>query len=422
MPGELTTGFPLVLPLALAAMGVATLGLCLVVGRLKSRLRLERTSRQAAENRLAASEYRLRQIIANEPECVKVQAPSGCILEMNPAGLQLLDADSADEVIGSSVYRFICPEYHDAYANTTKRVLAGERVKCEFQIVSLKGRVRWLETHAAPLKDASGMTTALLGITRDISDLKHYEHELRLHYSELSVASRLNTMGQLATALAHQINQPLAAIANYSRGCLFRLQHKAEDRELIWAIEQVCTQAERAGEIIASIRRLISRGDPARQPLQLSSVLQSAIRIVAPEAQVRGVKLNTNGVRESAPVMGEAIQIEQVILNILRNAIEAMETFDNANEKTIAISTSDGAGDNVEVNFSDTGTIVDTINADRMFEPFYTTKPRGMGMGLPISRSIIEAHGGQLGVRSNAPGPGLTFTISLPVTHQDAAP
>ncbi len=374
----------------------------------------ETSHRQSAEERLADREQRLRQIIATEPECVKIQSLDGVILEMNPAGLSLVDADGPEDIVGTSVYRVIAPEFREPYAEMTRRVFEGGRVKLQFQIVSLKGRQRWLETHAAPLKDPDGRVTALLGITRDISDLKRYEDEIRLHCHELSVASRLSSMGQMATALAHELNQPLAAIANYSRGCLYRLENGSRGAELKGAMEHVCRQAERAGNIIASVRRFLSKGNVAFQPLDLSVLVLDALRIMTPEAHANGVRICTRAISPLPPVMGEAIQIEQVILNLVRNAIEAMEGLDGSGGKAVTIGSEISPSGSVRLTFRDCGPVASTIDADEMFEAFFTTKPAGMGMGLPISRSIIEAHGGQLNVRTNAPEPGLTFIIELP--------
>jgi PAS domain S-box-containing protein len=381
--------------------------------RLRRAVDAEVTNRLDVEVRLAESEQRLRQIIATEPECVKMQSADGTILEMNPAGLYLVDADEPQDMIGTSVYRVVCPEFRESYEEMTRRVFQGERVKLEFKITSFKGRERWLETHAAPLKDQDGVVSALLGITRDISELKRYEDEMRLHYRELSIASRLSSMGQMATALAHQLNQPLAAIANYSRGCLYRLEAGASGTELKGAMERVCGQAERAGEIIASIRRFLAKDDPTYRPLDIRALVFDTLRILAPEAEAREVKICTRDLQPMPQVKGEAIQIEQVILNIVRNAIEAMDGVREGGERMVTISSSQEPG-LVRVLFRDRGPVAAAIDAERMFEAFFTTKSAGMGMGLPISKSIIDAHGGQLLAKTNAPEPGHTFTIELP--------
>lgn len=408
--------------LAAVLVGIAACAAFMYVSlrRLSRAVDAEIANRVDVEVRLAESEQRLRQIIATEPECVKMQSADGIILEMNPAGLYLVDADKPADMVGTSVYRVVCPEFRPSYEDMTRRVFQGERVKLEFKITSLKGRERWLETHAAPLKDQDGVVSALLGITRDISELKRYEDEMRLHYRELSIASRLSSMGQMATALAHQLNQPLAAIANYSRGCLYRLEAGASGAELKGAMERVCGQAERAGEIISSIRRFLAKDDPTFRPLDVRALVVDTLRIIAPEAQAREVKICTRDLQPVPQVRGEAIQIEQVILNIVRNAIEAMDGVEESGERTVSISSESPDEGSVRLLFKDRGPIAASLDADRMFEAFFTTKSSGMGMGLPISKSIIDAHGGQLLARTNAPEPGHTFIIELPAEGRRA--
>lgn len=398
----------------LAGMAAYSARLHASLRRVNHSLESETSNRRHIEQRLVETEQRLRQIIATEPECVKIQSLDGVILEMNPAGLSLVDADAVSDVVGCSVYKFVSPEYHEAYEQMTRQVFQGERVKLEFQVMSLKGRLRWLETHAAPLKDREGSVTALLGITRDISDLKRYEDEIRLHYRELSIASRLSAMGQMATALAHELNQPLAAIANYSRGCLYRLESGSKATEIKGAMEHVCLQAERAGEIIASIRRFLSKDEATWSIVDLRALFMDALRVIGPEAQEHKCKICTRGLGAMPPVMGEAIQLEQVILNIMRNGIEAMDASISEAGRTLTIRSEVHQPGFIRILFEDCGPMADAIDQDRMFEAFYTTKPSGMGMGLPISRSIVEAHGGQLYARTNAPRNGLTFVMDLP--------
>lgn len=320
--------------------------------------------------------------------------------------------NSRKRSVGTSVYRVVAPEFHNDYETMTKRVFAGERVKCEFQIVSFKGKQRWLETHAAPLRDQAGNVTCLLGITRDISDLKRYEDEVRLHYNELSISSRLSSMGQMATALAHQLNQPLAAIANYSRGCLYCLEAGERTTEVKVAIEHVCAQAERAGDIIASVRRFLSKGKPAFRTVNLQLLLLDALRIVAPEAFVRRIRIVSTPCPAEAFVLADRIQIEQVILNIVRNALEAMET-EQAPERILSIQIDIVDDGIVQMAFKDSGPVCGSVDVEKFFEPFFTTKSMGMGMGLPICRSIIEAHRGDMDVRSNAPQHGMTFIVGF---------
>lgn len=374
----------------------------------------EIAERRRAEERLAENEQRLRQIIASEPECVKLQSLDGILLEMNPAGLRLVEAGHPEEIVGTSVYRVIAPEFRDAYHALSKRVFQGDSGVLEFQIISLKGRRRWMETHAVPLTGGGGQVVALLGITRDITARKRAEDEVRLHYRELAHASRVNTMGEMASGLAHQLNQPLAAIANYSRGCLHRIRNgNGSAADLAQAIEQVCDQAERAGDIIRSLRKFVRKDEAPPRPVDLGAVLREALVIAEPEAGQHQVRIELEVAAGLVPVRGDAIQIEQVILNLARNAVEAMdEVAPEMRLLRIRLFTNPQGIASVEIR--DTGPGLPKEAYNRIFEPFFTTKANGMGMGLAISRSIVEAHGGVLSVCPNEPGPGLAFCFNLP--------
>ncbi len=396
-------------------------GVLLYVTRLNLRLRQSKlilenevAERRRAEERLAENDSHLRQIIASEPECVKLHGRDGTLMEMNPAGLRLVEATQAGEMIGTSVFRFIAPEFRNAYQDLSERVFSGESGVLEFQIISLKGRRRWMETHAAPLRDGRGRVTALLGITRDVTARKRSEEDIRLHYRELAHAARVNTMGEMASGLAHELNQPLAAIANYARGCLRRIQAGTGSwEELARALEQVCDQAERAGGIIRSLRQFARKGEVPPRPVDMASVLREALAIAEPEARQHQVRVEVQVAPGLGPVMGDAIQIEQVILNLARNGVEAMDEAPVESRLLRIRVFADASGvATVEVADSGPGLPPDMFNP--IFEPIFTTKSNGMGMGLAICRSIVEAHGGVLRVRPNEPGPGLVFRFNLP--------
>lgn len=380
-------------------------------------LEKEIVERRRAEERWAESENRLRLIIESEPECVKLQTIDGMLLEMNPAGRALVDADNADEVVGVSVYRFIAPEFRPAYEALTKRVFEGESGALEFQIISLKGQYRWLETHAVPLRNSKGEIMSLLGITRDITGRKHAEEEVRKHDTEVAHASRLTVMSEMASTLAHELNQPLSAISNYTRGCMRRIRSSSSNKEeILAAMDLVCDQAERAGAIIRSIRAFVKKGDSARMPSRINNIVRDAMRFADPEARQHGVTLRLSLADQLPPVLADAIQIEQVILNIVRNAIEAMDSM-KFGKREIVIETVACEGDVIEVRVKDMGPGLSSLQIEEVFDPFFTTKPTGMGMGLTISRSIIEAHGGRLWATPNSGG-GLTFQFKLPMSEE----
>jgi two-component system sensor kinase FixL len=404
--------------LAMVVVVIYVLALNRRLDQSKRALEQEVAERRRAEERLAEKENRLRLIIESEPECVKLQTIDGMLLEMNPAGLALIDADSVEEVVGSSVYRFIAPAYRSSYEALTKRVFQGESGVLEFQVISLKGHCRWLETHAVPLLDSSGETAALLGITRDITGKKRAEEEVRMHNTELAHVSRLSVMSEMASTLAHELNQPLSAISNYTRGCMRRIRSASSTtEEILAAMESVCVQAERAGDIIRSVRAFVRKGDSSRAPVQISAIVRDAVRFANPEARHHGVNILLQLAEPLPPILADAIQIEQVILNIVRNAIEAMDSM-KLGKREIVIETVACEGDAIEVRVRDMGPGLSSLQIEEVFDPFFTTKPTGMGMGLTISRSIIEAHGGRLWATPNSGG-GLIFQFKLPILSEE---
>jgi len=376
-------------------------------------LEKEVSDRLRAQAQLAINEERLRKIIETEPECVKVQGQDGIILEMNPAGLRLVDATAPEQIVGTSIYDLVAPDFVAAYRALTLRVFRGETDTLEFQIVSLKNRHLWMETHAAPLKDCAGNVTALLAVTRDISARRHHEHQMRLQFRELAHASRLDTMEQMATMLAHELNQPLTAIANYARGALRRLKSGRDLTDVERVMEQVCNQADRAASIIRSLRRYMSNGNCGPIPISVDSVIRDAISIANVEAQSQNVRIFRTLSSALPLVGGEVTQLEQVILNVMRNGIEAMQEVPIC-ERVLNVETSLSTSGMVRLSISDAGMGQDCEDLESMFQPFFTTKRNGMGLGLCISRSIVESHGGRLSAIPNTSDRGLTFVIDLP--------
>ncbi|MCF8183652.1 MAG: PAS domain S-box protein, partial [Polynucleobacter sp.] len=213
--------------LALVILGgtltAALIALVVVLARLQEaerKISEKESNHESILDRLQENEYRLRTIIESEPECVKLQAEDGTVLEINPAGLRLVDANQPADIIGRKIYTVVAPEYIDIYRENMRRVFAGEAMVYEFRAITLKNRIAWMETHAAPLRDARGNIYALLGITRDITEHKQSEEQARRHQTELARVARLSTMGEMATGIAHELNQPLSAIANFARGCI----------------------------------------------------------------------------------------------------------------------------------------------------------------------------------------------------------
>lgn len=409
--------------LALVVLGgllaVALIGLGLAVLRLREaqqKILEQESGHGSVMDRLLENEFRLRTIIESEPECVKLQAEDGTVLEINPAGLRLVDANQPADIIGRKIYSIVAPEYIEIYRENMRRVFSGDAVVYEFRAITLINRTRWMETHAAPLRDARGHIFALLGITRDITEHKQAEEQARRHQTELARVARLSTMGEMATGIAHELNQPLSAIANFSRGCIRRLRSGGVTvEELIEPLGEVCEQAERAGEILRHVRDFVRKSELKTKSMDINQIVRAVVKFTEHEARHHRTLVRLQLDPQLPKVEVDAIMIEQVICNLVRNAVEAMAEG-NSPHREITIHTRMAGNEAVEIEIADTGPGVDEAVMDQVFDQFFTTKQDGVGMGLSISRSIIESHGGH--VRAESGRTGATFRFTLPTSEQ----
>jgi C4-dicarboxylate-specific signal transduction histidine kinase len=232
------------------------------------------------------------------------------------------------------------------------------------------------------------------------------------HQADLAHAARLSTLGGMAAGLAHELNQPLAAIVAYARGCSRRIESgDASLASLLPAVNEIATQALRAGEILRRIRDFVRHGEQRREPVDVNELVREAARLADLEARQLGVTVRLDLAPGIPVVHADGIQVEQVVLNLVRNGFEAMRET-NGRERVLCIRTA-GADGRVEVAVEDTGSGLPAGIADRLFDPFFTTKRDGLGLGLSISRSLIEANGGRLWAAPNGDG-GATFRFALP--------
>ena len=298
------------------------------------------------------------------------------------------------------------------WSRAQRRAAEGsEESHSEVRFVCRDDTVRWLEVYGTRVEYRGRPATQLACV--DITDRKRAEDDARLHQQELAHVLRRSTMGEMAAMFAHEVNQPLSAIISYATGCVNRLRGGTRTTEpLLDALDEIVAQAVRAGEIIRRLRRFVGKGEVQRQPLNLNDLVTEVIHFVAPEARERGVDVQVDLADGLPPLEGDAVQIEQVILNLLRNALESM--YEDPGERPIlAVSTRRLDGE-VEVAVRDSGAGLRPDVAADVFEPFVTSKIAGLGMGLSICRSIIGAHGGRVW---NTPNPdrGVTFRFTLPL-------
>jgi len=301
-----------------------------------------------------------------------------------------------------------CPVYH-TFRDNRARYVDDDIFWCK------DGHSIPVEYSSTPIRDENGEATGAVVVFRDITERKKAAEEARQRQIELAHVSRLSTMGEMASGIAHELNQPLSAISNYTRGSIRMLQNdKGEPREkLIEVMERVAAQAERAGEIIRQLRRFIRKEEPERKWVDLNRLIRELIAFLQPELRKAQITLDLQLIESLPRLWAHDIQLEQVLLNLTRNAIEAVQDVP-PERRQLKIRTALLDDGQVELLVEDSGHGIPEILRERIFEPFITTKEQGMGLGLSISRGIIEDHGGSLSLEPLS-GPGTLLRIILPV-------
>jgi len=287
-------------------------------------------------------------------------------------------------------------------------------VEKEIRVKDAAGGWRWIHSRSVVFaRDVDGSARQVLGTAQDVTERKRADERVRQHEAALAHALRVSTLGEMAAGLAHELNQPLAAIVSYARGCTRRLRSgAATPNDLVPTIDQISNEALRAGEYIRHVRAFVTKDKAAREPVDVTGLLQDVARLVAPEARRLGVSIELDISAAPLGVIGTRIQIEQVMLNLVRNAFDAMRGKPVA-ERTVAIRAMSAGEGGVIIAVRDAGVGLSPDVAQQIFEPFFTTKSEGMGMGLAISRSIVEAHGGRIRATPNGTR-GTTFVVELP--------
>jgi two-component system sensor kinase FixL len=372
------------------------------------------TEHRAAEDALRAREAHLRSILETVPDAMVVIDEAGRIQSFSAAAERLFGYESA-EVLGQNVSILMPEPYrtqHDSYMS--RYMTTGER-----RIIGI-GRVvvgQRRDESTFPMELAVGEMRSdnrryFTGFVRDLTERQKTETRLQELQSELVHMSRFTALGEMASTLAHEINQPLTAIANYLKGSR-RVLERMEGEQvplLRDAVNQAAEQALRAGQVIRHLREFVSRGESERHIESLPKLVQEASALALVGAKEKGVRVSFRLDPDAPLVLADRIQIQQVLLNLIRNAIEAMQ---ERPRRELVVSTTALPQDGlVEVCVKDTGTGLAPEVAAQLFQPFVTTKKHGMGVGLSICRTIVESHGGKIWAESK-PDEGTTFRFTL---------
>ena len=369
--------------------------------------------RKRAEEALAASEQNLRLIINAMPTLAWSAEADGNVDFVNQRWLDYTGL-SPVEAQGWGRARAFHPDdlgRLNAYWSSTIRT--GQPGEIEVRLRRSDGKYRWFLFRASPLRGESGAIVKWYGTNTDIDDRKRAEEELRNAQSELARVTRVMTMGQLTASMAHEVNQPLSGIITNASTCLRMLDANPPNLEgARETARRTIRDGNRASDVITRLRTLYSKKEPAVEAMDLNEAAREVTALSSTEIQKKGVTLRQEYADDLPPALGDRIQLQQVILNLLRNAADAMSTIDDR-PKELLIRTEREEGNRLRLSVKDSGVGFTTQAADRIFEAFYTTKTDGMGIGLSISRSIIEAHQGRLWATRND-GPGSTFSFSIP--------
>jgi PAS domain S-box-containing protein len=288
----------------------------------------------------------------------------------------------------------------------------GEEYAHEYRLLMPDGAVKYVQVAACPVtRESSGIE--FVGAVMDVTARKHAEDALRKAQVELAHVSRVMTMGEFAASIAHEISQPLGAIvANADAGQRWLAGVAPDLDQARESVSLIVSDANRAAEIVKRIRALIKKADTEKTPLNINDAIRDVIALAEGEARRNSIALRTELAEDLPPVVGDRVQLQQVVLNLIMNGIEAMSPVADR-PRQLSVRSCRHESDHVLVALQDSGIGIEPESLKTIFTAFYTTKPQGMGMGLAIARSIIENHGGRLWAISND-GPGMTFQFTLP--------
>jgi len=282
------------------------------------------------------------------------------------------------------------------------------------------GTYRWHLQQAVVLRDSEGKVLKFVGTTTDIDDQKRIEEALRQAQGDLARINRVTTMGELAASLAHEVSQPISGAMTNATVCLRSLGSDKPDLDLVRAaVTRIARDAQRAAGIIARLRSQFEKSAPRQEALDGNEVIRETVALLRDEAMRYNISVRTELAADLPQIVGDRVQLQQVAMNLIVNSIEAMKDVDGVRE--LAIKSKRDGDDQILISFSDTGIGLPPQFAQQIFDPFFTTKPNGTGMGLRISRSIIESHGGRLWAEPAA-GRGATFHLTVPTEIPGPSP
>jgi two-component system sensor kinase FixL len=372
------------------------------------------------EETLRAQQEHLRSILDTAPDATVVIDEQGLITSFSAAAVRQFGYTEA-EVLGRNVNILMPEPYHREHDGYIRRYIATEEkriIGIDRVVVGRRkdGSTFPMKLSVGEMKSATGRF--FTGFIRDLTEREESEARLQEVQGELARLARLNELGEMASTLAHELNQPLAAIANYTQGCVRSLSDldDAAVARIRDALEETAKQSLRAGGIIRHLREFVTRGETEMKLETMRKLIEEAGALALVGSREQGVRSVFEFAPQGAEVLVDRVQIQQVLINLMRNAMEAMR---ESERRELVVRTAIEGG-NVVVEVADTGPGVSSEVAERLFQPFVTSKASGMGIGLSISKRIIEAHGGEISASRNENG-GATFRFSLPLAGNEVS-
>jgi PAS domain S-box-containing protein len=362
---------------------------------------------------LQSSEDRLRRVINTIPAHVWSTLPDGSVDFINQRLLESTGL-SIDALLGSGWQSIIHPDDRTRYiAKWTSALAEGEPVEIEARVWTAQRDYRWLLVRNVPLRDGRGVIVKWYGTGIDIEDRKRAEEGLRKAQADLAHANRVTTMGELSASLAHEINQPISGAITNASTCLRRLDREQPDLEGARAAASlIIRDANRAAEIINRIRLFFRKGVVTKERVDVNEMIREMEILLHNEAIQHSVSVQTRLAADQPLIVADRIQLQQVLMNLMINGIDAMKAVDGPRQLTLG--TQNKSEEQLLVSVEDTGIGLPPNQAGQIFNAFFTTKEYGTGMGLRISRTIIEAHGGRLWATDNHPrGASFHFTLAV---------
>ncbi|MDB6113854.1 MAG: sensor histidine kinase protein, partial [Lacunisphaera sp.] len=377
------------------------------------------TDRKRTEALLYAREQEFRTVVENTPDQIIRYDRELRRIFVNPA-VEASYAASRGELLGQPVgsskggEHLATPEEITVLQGLIKSVLDSGKPR-DFELIwpTIWGR-RAFSVRMAPEFDLHSAVVSVLGVARDITDLKAAEEALRQSQAELARVARVNLVGELTASLAHELNQPLAGVVANAEACLRWLDAQPPNfDEARQALHRIVHDGERASQVVTRTRSLVRKGEPTRTEFKLDELIGETLSLAQDEIRRREVTVQTQVAANLPPVQADRVQVQQVLLNLLMNAFDAVSEV-TGRPRRVEVRAAAKSPGTLQVSIEDSGNGIDPEGAERLFESFYTTKSHGLGMGLSISRSIVTAHGGRIRAEAGKLG-GARFIFTLPI-------